>query len=52
MICKADNMKEIKDLLICISLFDKTETLKNKGKYFEVIQKDAERFLTIENKRK
>jgi len=31
---------EIKDIIECIIKFDKTETLKNKGKYFEVIQKD------------
>ena len=34
-----------KDILDCISQFDDTETLENKGRYFEVIQKDIRKYL-------
>ena len=38
-------MEEIKDVLECISKFDPSETLKNKGRYFEIIRKDAKKLL-------
>ena len=38
-------LEEIKDVLECISKFDPSETLKNKGRYFEVIRKDANKLL-------
>lgn len=38
-------MNEIKNVLECIVKFDKTETLEQKGKYFDVIQKAVERIL-------
>lgn len=41
--------EEIKDLIECIAKFDSTETLENKGKYFEVIQKDATRLFAMGN---
>lgn len=45
--------EEIKDVLECISRFDPGETLKNKGKYFEVIRKDANKLLErMEDKNK
>ncbi len=37
--------EEIKDVLRCIAFFDHNETLKNKGKYFDVIRKDAKKLL-------
>jgi hypothetical protein len=37
--------EEIKDVLECIAKFDPDETLKNKGRYFEVIRKDAKKLL-------
>ena len=37
--------KEMYDILDCISQFDDTETLENKGRYFEVIQKDIRKYL-------
>ena len=37
--------KEMYDILDCISQFDETETLENKGRYFEVIQKDIRKYL-------
>lgn len=37
--------EEIKDVLECIAIFDPGETLKKKGRYFEVIRKDAEKLL-------
>lgn len=37
--------EEIKDVLECISKFDPYETWKNKGRYFEVIRKDAKKLL-------
>ena len=37
--------KETKDILKCIAIFDQSETLKTKGKYFEVIQKDVKKLL-------
>ena len=37
--------KELCDILDCISQFDDTETLENKGRYFEVIQKDVRKYL-------
>lgn len=40
-------MEELTDLLKCIAQFDKNETLKNKGKYFEIIQKDAKRLVKL-----
>ena len=40
--------KEMYDILDCISQFDDTETLENKGRYFEVIQKDV-RKLSIQH---
>lgn len=33
------------NILQCISKFDNTETLENKGRYFETIQKDVINFL-------
>jgi len=36
---------EMYDILDCISQFDDTETLENKGRYFEVIQKDIRKYL-------
>ena len=42
--------EEIKDVLECISKFDPGETLKNKGRYFEVIRKDAKKLLKRLNK--
>ena len=39
--------KEIKDVLECIARYDDTDTLENKGKYFEVIQKDAQRLVKL-----
>ena len=38
-------LEEIKDVLECISKFDPDETLKNKGRYFEVIRKDVNKLL-------
>jgi len=38
-------MKKLKDILKCIIKFDNTETLENKGRYFEVIQKDLRKIL-------
>lgn len=40
-------MDEIKDLLECIAKFDATETLEAKGRYFEVIQRDAQKLVKI-----
>lgn len=37
--------EELNDILTCISIFDPSETLKNKGRYFEVIQKDVIKLL-------
>ena len=37
--------EEVKDVLRCIAIFDPGETLKNKGRYFEVIRKDAKKLL-------
>lgn len=37
--------EEIKDVLRCIAFFDHNETLKKKGRYFEVIRKDAKKLL-------
>lgn len=33
--------KEIKDILHCISIYDATASHKEKGRYFEIIQKDV-----------
>lgn len=33
------------NILECISLFDDSETLENKGKYFETIQKDVRKLM-------
>ena len=40
-------MNEIKDLLECIAKFDNTETIEAKGRYFETIQKDAQRLVKL-----
>ena len=37
--------EEIKDVLECIAIFDHNETLIKKGRYFEVIRKDAKKLL-------
>jgi hypothetical protein len=37
--------EEAKDILDCISVFDPDETLKNKGRYFDVIQNDVKKLL-------
>lgn len=39
------NMEEIKDILECIAIFDNNETLENKGRYFEIIQKDVQKVI-------
>lgn len=36
---------EIIDLLNCIFVYDKTDSLVNKGKYFDIIQKDVTKIL-------
>ena len=36
---------EVIDVLNCIAIFDPGETLKNKGRYFEVIRKDVKKLL-------
>ncbi len=37
--------EEVMDVLRCIAIFDPGETLKNKGRYFKVIRKDAKKLL-------
>ncbi len=39
-----EGLDKILDVLRCISKFDETESLENKGKYFEVIQKDVKKY--------
>ena len=38
---------DVKNLLECIAIYDRTDTLENKGKYFEVIQMDAQRIVKL-----
>ena len=40
-----EQQAELCDILNCISKFDSTESLENKGRYFEVIQKDIRKYL-------
>lgn len=39
--------KELLDILQCISVYDKTASLEEKGKYFEVIQKDVQNLVKL-----
>jgi uncharacterized Rmd1/YagE family protein len=47
---KINSYKNIDDILNCIATYDKEASLEEKGRYFEIIQKDVIKSLTLKDK--